>query len=173
MTGRRIGELLSSPLVLVGAIGFLLEEVLWSGFGRLMEKIGRWPPVTRLESAILRLPPYAALALFVVPLAIVWPIKVGALWLIAVGRVKCGLLVLVGGETIGAAITARLYALCRPALAHLLWFVRIETAVLRCSAWAHEHMARQPWWQKMKRLARRFADRLRVARRRGGAYARR
>jgi hypothetical protein len=160
-------------VVLLGALAFIFEEVLWSRFGRLMERIGRVPAVARLESVIGRLPPYAALALFVLPLAIVWPVKLAALWLIAVGRIKSGLLLLAAGETVGAAVTARLFTLCRPALGRLGWFVRAEAVIVRCSAWAHDHIARSPLWQRTKRLAQRFAGRFRATRRQLRAYGER
>ncbi len=123
-------------------LAILFEELLWTWLGRLMAGLARWSPVARLEAAIHRLPPYAAMVLFILPWALVLPIKLAALWLIAVGRVTAGLLLFIGGEAFTVAFLARLYALCRPALHQLAWFVWAEGIVLGWSRWAHAWLDR-------------------------------
>jgi hypothetical protein len=87
-----------------------------------------------------------------------------AVWLIAIGKVGKGVLLLAGGEAFGVAFLARLYDLCRPALHTWPWFVIVERVLLRWSRWAHHVLAELPpvrssrawcegWWREIKRRA--------------------
>ena len=123
----------------------LFEEVLWGLTGGLMRFLGRFAPVAWIEDRIRRLPPILALPLFVLPWLIMLPVKLGALWLIAKGKVIHGALLFLGGEAFGVAFLARLYELCRPALHRWPWFVAIERVLLRWTQWAHDILYRLPF----------------------------
>jgi hypothetical protein len=149
-------------LSLVGMILVLFEEVLWIWFGSLLSQLSAFAPVAWLERKIRRLPPMLALPLFLLPWLIMLPVKLGALWLIAMGKVVKGVLLFVGGEAFGVAFLARLYDLCRPALHQWRWFVIVEGVLMRWTRWAHEILyglplvkatnARwQAWWSEIKR----------------------
>ncbi|HIJ37885.1 MAG TPA: hypothetical protein HPP80_03220 [Rhodospirillaceae bacterium] len=156
----RIKQILKYLLLAVWAVFVLIEDLLWEPLGRLMAELGRWAPVARLELAIGRLPPYAAMVLFIVPWAIILPVKLAALWLLASGRPGLGAVLFLFGEVLGMALLARLYALCRPALHQLPWFVWIETQLRRWSAWAHDLMNQWLWWRWVKRTLHRLTARL-------------
>lgn len=162
MTFRSLHRLLRFPLVVLGACLVLSEEVMWAWLGRVMEAIGLWTPVARVEAAIRRLPPYAAMLLFLLPWAIILPVKLAALWIIALGKVTSGSLLFLLGELFGAAVLARLYALCRPALHTLAWFVVVESWVLRWSRWAHGLLDQLPLWREAKAAVLRFVASLRA-----------
>jgi hypothetical protein len=123
----------------------LFEEVLWALTGPLMRFFGRFAPVAWIEDRIRRLPPILALPLFVLPWLIMLPVKLGALWLIAMGKVIHGALLFIGGEAFGVAFLARLYELCRPALHRWPWFVAAERVLLRWTQWAHDILYRLPF----------------------------
>lgn len=161
MAFGRLRGLLRAPLVVLGVVILLLEEVLWAWLGRLMAALGRWRPMARLEAVIRRLPPYAAMVLFGLPWLIILPVKLGALWLCAVGHLKLGGILFTGSEILGAAILARLYVLCRPSLCQLGWFVRVEGWVLAWSRWAHGLLDRLPLWRRARMAARHLLLRLR------------
>jgi hypothetical protein len=131
-------------LALLGMILVLFEEVLWGLTGGLMRTLGRFAPIARIEEHIRRLPPILALPLFLLPWLIMLPVKLGALWLIAMGNIIKGTLLFVGGEAFGVAFLARLYELCRPALHRWPWFVIIERILLRWTQWAHDILYRLP-----------------------------
>jgi hypothetical protein len=103
-----------------------------------MARIGDLPVFRQIEALIKRLPPYAALALFLLPTLMLLPIKLLALWLISVGRAKLGLLVIVLAKVVGTAILARLFALTQPALMQLAWFARLYA---RWSDWKSQLLA--------------------------------
>jgi hypothetical protein len=106
------------------ALVILFEEWGWEPLHRAMVWIGRWPPIGWLERRIAALPPYAAVALFLVPTLMLLPIKIAALWLIGKGRAGLGLLVIVVAKVGGTALVARLFQLTQPALMRLAWFAQ-------------------------------------------------
>jgi hypothetical protein len=162
MLVRGLDLLLRWCLALLGMLVMLFEEVLWVGLGGALRQLGRVAPIAVVEDWIRRLPPIVALPLFVLPWLIMLPVKLGALWLIAMGKVTKGVLLFVGGEAFGVAFLARLYELCRPALHQWRWFVVVEGLLLRWTKWAHGvfralpfvRFAEERWqegWSEIKR----------------------
>ncbi len=115
---------LFAPLVYLAAIFLLLEEWLWASGARLLGWVALFPPLHALESWIKGLPPYVALAVFVLPAILLFPVKVMALLAIANGHAVSGISVIVIAKLGGAAAVARLYTLTRPTLLSLPWFAR-------------------------------------------------
>jgi hypothetical protein len=72
------------------ALLILFEEWGWEPLQRVLARIGAWPGLRWVETAIRRLPPYAALGLFALPTLMLLPVKLGALWLIGQGQVVAG-----------------------------------------------------------------------------------
>lgn len=107
------------------ALLILFEEWGWVPLQRLLARMGQWPGFRSLEAWIRRLPPYAALALFVLPSLALLPIKLAALWLIGHGKAVWGALVILSAKIVGTAIVARLFTLTQPALMQLAWFARL------------------------------------------------
>ena len=68
------------------ALLILFEEWGWVPLQRLMARLGRLPVLRRLEAAVARLPPRAALAVFLLPTLLLLPVKLLALWLIGQGK---------------------------------------------------------------------------------------
>jgi hypothetical protein len=126
--------LLKWPLALL----ILFEEWGWEPLQRLLARIGRWPGFRWVEGWVRRLPPYAALALFALPMLALLPIKLLALWLIGQGRALLGAAVIVATKLVGTAIVARLFTLTQPALMRLAWFARLYA---RWTAWKHALLA--------------------------------
>jgi hypothetical protein len=118
---------LLAPLVYLAALVLLLEEWFWDVGGRVASAIGAWPPLKALEERVRRLPPYVALAAFVLPGLLLIPVKVLALIAIAHGHAASGLATLVVAKLGGAAVVARLYVLTLPSLLALAWFARLHT----------------------------------------------
>ncbi len=171
MTTHRLKALIGPPVVAVAVVVFLAEEVLWDWVTRLTAALGRWAPIARIEAALARLPPYLAILLFVLPWAIILPVKLTALWLLATGHAISGLLLFAGGELFGVGFLARIYVLCRPSLVTLSWFRRVEGWTLAASAWAHEHLDRLPLWRRTRDRIRSAIARWRAVYRRDGWLA--
>lgn len=152
-----------SILLVPFAVGvMLLEEYLWAGLKALMTRLGRLPPVARLEARIQALPPLWAATLFVLPGALMLPFKLAALWAMAHGQVLLGVLVLITAKLTGTALFARLYTLCKPSLMTVGWFVRLHDAVTRAKAWAHARLEGWTMWRWTRRVFRRLRERVRA-----------
>jgi hypothetical protein len=117
---------------IVLALLILLEEWGWQPLADLLGRLARWRPWARLETAIARLPPYAALVAFALPSALLLPLKFLALFLIAKGQLILAGLLFAAAKVGATALVARLFLLTRPALMQIGWF-----------AWGYEAFI--PW----------------------------
>ncbi|MDC8786627.1 hypothetical protein [Roseateles koreensis] len=158
---------LLAPLVwllrLLLALIILFEEWGWVPLSRLLARLGDWPPFRAFAPWVRGLPPYAALALLVLPSLLIIPVKLLALWLIAHGRVVLGVGVIMAAKVVGTALVARLFQLIQPALMRLRWFVPLYQ---RWSAWKQELLAwvhAQPFWRMARVIKRQLGRRLRQA----------
>lgn len=146
---KKIRRLLLAPLALV----LLFEEWGWAPLARAFAKLARLPLWARLEGAIKRLPPWAALLVFGVPVVGLVPIKLLALYLFAQGHALTGLTLVIAAKVLGTAMAARLFELTEPALMQLPWFARVY---LPFKGWKNQLLAqvRQSAMWRGVRLAR-------------------
>ncbi|WP_295445673.1 hypothetical protein [uncultured Thiodictyon sp.] len=155
---RGLGHLAVGLLALL----ILFEEWGWEPLHRALLRLGRLPVVCRIEAAITRLPPPAALVLLLLPTLGLLPVKLAALWLIARGQPLTGLAVVLVAKLIGTAVLAWLFALTQPALMRMPWF---GAAYGRWYGWKEALLAwvRESWaWRTgrvVKRLLRRWVAR--------------
>lgn len=106
------------------ALILLFEEWGWRPLAALLGRLGRFPLIARLEAVIAGLPPYAALAVFAAPSALILPLKLLALYLIAGGHALAAALLFIAAKIVGTAIVARLFILTQPKLMQIGWFAR-------------------------------------------------
>lgn len=151
-------HLLSWPVQLLrGLIGgvlallILFEEWGWEPLQLALAWVGRLPGLRWMERRVQALPPYGALAVFLLPTLLLLPVKLLALWLIGQGKVVLGTLVIVGAKLAGTAIVARLFTLTRPALMQLAWFAGVYT---RWTRWKDALLAqvRASWLWRFGRM---------------------
>lgn len=143
------------------ALVILFEEWGWEPLQRALAWVGRLPGLRWLERRIQTLPPYAALALFLLPTLLLLPVKLLALWLIGQGQVVAGTLVILGAKLVGTAVVARLFSLTQPALMQLPWFAHWFT---RWTIWKNALLAqvRASWpWRLGRVLKHRLKQRWR------------
>jgi hypothetical protein len=95
------------------------------------------------------------LLVFLLPSLMLLPVKLLAIWLIAIGQKTLGLLVILLAKLGGTAIVARLFTLTKPALMRMDWFARLYT---RWSAWKESLLARvrASWAWRTGRALKRF-----------------
>ena len=112
-------------------------------------------PVWRqLERLVVRLPPWAALLVFGVPVLALAPLKLMAVYLFSRGHFTLGLGLLLSAKLAGTALAARLFQLTQPALMQLAWFAAAYT---RWKAWKDRilRQARGSWPWRLGRLFKR------------------
>ena len=115
---RFLKTLLHTTLALL----LIFEEWGWEPLARAMDRLARLPLWSHLEKLVRRLPPYAALLAFFVPMLALLPIKLLAVYWITQGHTVLGLFVVLAAKVLGTAIVARLFQLTQPALMRLAWF---------------------------------------------------
>ena len=129
------------PLMLVLAIVFLVEAWVWQGCVALGRQIIALIPWTRLKARIAAfiavMPAPVALIIFLIPLAIVEPFKIIAIWLIAVGHPILGALGWVAMQFAGVGLVAVAFDLTREKLLSMPWFVWVYEKFLAFHAYAH------------------------------------
>ncbi|OOV09099.1 hypothetical protein [Rhodoferax fermentans] len=164
-TPAKPARIISLPLrllkaVLAGLLALLIlfEEWGWEPLQRALAWVGRIPGLRWLERHIAALPPYAALALFLVPTLMLLPVKLLALWTISRGKLVLGTLVILSAKVLGTAIVARLFTLTQPALMQLPWFAR---AFMRWTVWKNALLARvrASWLWRLGRVIKRHVQR--------------
>ncbi len=126
-------KILYYSLLALLALVILFEEWGWEPLQRLLARVGRWPGLRWIEGCVRALPPWAAVAVFLLPTALLLPVKLLALWAVGRGHVVLGMLVIVLAKVVGTAVVARLFSLTQPALMQLHWF-----------AWTYAH------WMRLK-----------------------
>jgi len=153
------------PLWFAVAVLFLVEEWLWrvlsDGIRRAVDAIGFPRLRERVAAAILRLPPLAALLLFLVPGLLLLPVKLLGLSLLARGHWLAALVVLGAAKVAGAGVTAFIFQSTRPQLLRLAWFRWVHERALRVLAWAHGKV--DPFKQQVRQWRRALAAQLAAA----------
>ncbi len=151
---RVLKKILTYPLLALAAIVLLFEEWLWDDLIRLFNRAARLPWVRAIETWLAKLPPYAALAFFLVPMLMLLPIKVLALFLIAHGHGLSGLGVILAAKLFGTAWAARIYHLTSPQLLQIQWFARFHAWFMAKKQNLLAGLAAQPAWIVMKNSVR-------------------
>jgi len=130
----------------------LFEEWGWEPLAALAARLGRLPMWARFEAAVRALPPRAALLVFLLPMLMLLPLKLLALFLLGSGHATSALLLLGGAKLAGTAIVARLFQLVEPALMRIPLFARWYP---RWKRWKNRVLARvrrSAFWYMARRL---------------------
>lgn len=148
------------------ALILLFEEWGWKPLAAALAWLARFHLIARLEALVARLPPYPSLLVFAAPSAILFPVKIGALWLLAGGHVLTAGALLAGAKVASTALVARIFTLTKPALMQIGWFRRayewfvpwkeaLFSKVRASFAWRYGRMVKS----RIKQIVRRAAER--------------
>jgi hypothetical protein len=152
-----VNRILRPVVFLLATIYFLVDAIFLRVAKSLASWIGEHWIFEGLRIWIVSLRPYPTLALFVLPLVVLEPVKpIGAYW-VGTGHVATGIIVLVIGEILKLVLVERLFSVSRDKLLAIPAF-----------AWAYwKYRAAKDWlssveaWQIVRRwsLAARYAIR--------------
>ncbi|MFZ2452169.1 MAG: hypothetical protein WAW36_16790 [Methylovulum miyakonense] len=130
--------MLKKLMLTILAILVIFEEWLWDMLTVAGQWLARAFNLERFDERLMKAsPPQALLALFI-PLAIVTPINIFALFLLAHGRIGEGILLEIVAKLIGTLLVARVFKLVRPALLTFAWFAKLYDAITGMLRWAHK-----------------------------------
>jgi hypothetical protein len=115
---------LKAALQILLALIILFEEWGWKPLSQALAWLARFRLIAKLEARIAALPPYAALFVFALPTAILFPMKLLAVWLLANAYFATATGLFIGAKIASTALVARLFILTRPALMQIPWFAR-------------------------------------------------
>src|SRR3954447_8059326 len=119
---RWMRRVLTLPLMFVVVALVLFDDLFRPWVKSAVARLARLPLWRWIESRIARLSPYAALTLFLIPVAIIEPLKIYALYLMGLGHVIAGVLTLVVAKIVGVCLAERLFAASRDNLLSIPWF---------------------------------------------------
>ena len=139
-------------MVILAAAIMFFEEWLWAHLTTFMAWVARARVFRWVEARLAGLPPYGAMAVFLVPGAMLLPVKIAALFLIARGHAGGGLLIILAAKVVGTAIVARIFAVCRPALLTVGWFRRLYEGILRLRDRLYRAIRSMPGWEAAVRM---------------------
>ena len=162
------------PLMMALAAVFLFETWVWGAcvaLGRRLLRLVPWEAFkANVRRGIDKLPAPAALLVFLIPVAIVEPLKIACIGLFAHHHWVLGILGFVALKFIGLGLIAFVFDLTREKLLSMPWFVVVYDKVMTYHAYAHELMA--PAKAALLAATREARERLRLAAERLRALAR-
>lgn len=148
------------------ALFLIFEEWLWdllTGLGRLLSKLLH---LERFENWLTQVSPPVALLAIGVPLLIVTPINIAAIWLLTQGMVVQGLGVEVLAKLLGTLMVARVFNLTKPQLLSYKAIHWVYSSITHWLAWAHERIVETAIYQLSKRLKAQIKEKIRAWRER-------
>ena len=154
---RRARGILSPVVAVLAGIYFLIDALFLPPVRVLAAWLGRFRLLARLGDWIRTLGPYQTLALFLVPLIILEPVKPVAAYLMASGRFTHGVAVLVVGEILKITIVERLFHIGRDKLMAIPAFAWTYNFVMGWLA----YLRSLPAWQAVMRHVRSIKARVR------------
>lgn len=173
-------RLLTPPLIVLAAFLMWVEEWLWERLKVLTAWVAKFPLFRWLERVIAGLPPYPTMVVFLVPGALLFPVKLFAVYLMTrsqiPGHVLIGLAVILTAKVIGTAVVARLFVICKPKLMTIGWFARLHDWLVTTRNRLYAAIQAMPLYQatraKLSAMKQSIRRLLQVARSRRGLGAR-
>jgi len=153
-------RLLKTLLVAVAALVVLLEEWLWGVISAALARLARYRLAQAVSRVLRSFPPWAALAVLVLPAAVLLPFKMLGLWAVAHGHAFLGIGCVLGAKVTGTAVAAYLYANVREAARKVAWFESAVGLVSRVVNWAHTWLETQPSYRHIRARLRDITDAL-------------
>jgi hypothetical protein len=146
VTGRKkIGQLLRPVIAVLAVVYFLIDALFLSLVRPLASRLARLRVFAQIGAWVASLRPYPTLALFIVPVAILEPLKPLGAYLMASGHFFDGLLMIAVGEVLKVTLVERLFHFSRDKLLSIPWFARCYEVVTRELEWIKS----LPAWQAM------------------------
>jgi hypothetical protein len=141
------------PLWVLLALVFLFEAWLWEHLrpivAWIVDRIAWASLKARAAAWIQHLPPYPTLLVFLVPVVLLFPIKVIGLWFLAHGWWLSAMATLAGAKVVSMGCTAFIFDVTRPKLLQLPWF-----------RWLYDHV--MVWLDKAHALIDPIKEQIRV-----------
>ena len=164
------------PLWIALALLFLLEAWLWDHLEPIVARVVNLIPwgifKDKLARLIDRLPPWAVLFVFVIPIIVMMPLKFLGVYFLATRNWLGGIAIFVLVKLLGLGLTAFIFDVTRDKLLEMPWFRRMYDWFTWARDWAHtqtepirQRLHRMLWLLKPQRAARFLRRLIRLRRR--------
>jgi hypothetical protein len=148
---RVIGRSIALVLVVLWAI---LDTVLFPLFRPLIGWLSSLRLFETIGGLIGRSPPYLVLLMLAVPFVVLEPLKVFALYWIAVGHVIQGTILVIFAHALSILTLDRIYQAGKGQLDKIGWFARLMGWVVGLRDWAFGWVKHTAAWQSAARIGR-------------------
>jgi hypothetical protein len=133
---------LFKPLWVLLAVIFLIEAWLWDHLEPVVERVVARIPFRAFKHWLVEkidaLSPAMTLIVFVVPVILLFPLKLVGLWLLANEYWVSAVSTMVFAKFLGLGVTAFVFDVTRPKLLQMPWFAKLYAWVLALRAKAAE-----------------------------------
>jgi hypothetical protein len=146
------------PWLAFAVLVVLVDDAFRAVVVPAVRALARLRVVRRIEAVVAALPAYGVLALFVVPLAIIEPLKVYGLYLFGQGRFLVGVLVFVVAKVVGLGLAERLFAIGRGKLLSIGWFAACHGRIIAVRDTVYRWLDSTEFWPRAKALVARARD---------------
>ena len=130
--------MLKNLFVSILALFVLFEEWLWDVLATIAYWLSYLLHLKRFDAWLSSLNPLPALCAFFIPLIIITPFNLLALFLLAHGAIIQGVVLEMIIKLIGTLLIARVFRLTKPALLTFSWFFWIYNTITSLLTWAHD-----------------------------------
>jgi hypothetical protein len=132
-------RILKGVALTVAVLYFLIDVLFLSIIKFIFKHLANIPVIIRVSAWIASLGPYPTLALFLIPIILLEPVKPVAAYLVATGHAVYGVLIIIVGEAIKIAVVERMFQMNRDKLMSIPAF-----------AWAYNLV--MPWLDYLRAL---------------------
>lgn len=154
---RAVGR---AVLAVVLVIYTLLDELLFPLLRPLLAALGELQLFRLIGAGIARLPPYVALVTLAVPLVIIEPVKVYALYWTGTGHWLEGPVLLIASYVLSILVVDRIYHAAHGPLMRIGWFKKLMAWLWGLRQRGMEWAKSTPIWQAGSRFARSVRSRV-------------
>jgi hypothetical protein len=149
---RSVRRVLNVPILLIAVTVVLVDDAFRSFVIPAVQVLARLRLIRRIEAAVAKLPPIGILLLFLIPLAIIEPFKVYALYLFGEGHFLSGLMMFGLAKVVGLGLAERLFAIGRDKLLSIRWFAWCHARILAVRDYVHAWLSRTRFWPQVMRI---------------------
>lgn len=166
VASSRLRRLLNAPLLVLAVIMVLVDDAFRAFVIPAVRALARLAPIKKIEATIAGMSPHAILMLFLIPLAIIEPFKVYALYLFGEGQFLAGVLMFFLAKVVGLGLAERLFAIGRDKLLSIRWFAWCHARILTVRDYVHARLQRMKVWHRALHVVRAVRRGLAATRRR-------
>ena len=142
-----MGRIFKPLVFLIASIYFLVDAVFFTLFKPVFRRLADCWVFESLRAWIVSLRPYPTLALFIVPVILLEPVKPVAAYLTATGHIGRGFVLLIVGELLRLLLIERLFSVSRDKLMSIPAFAWCYDRFCQGQDW----VASLPAWQLVRR----------------------